>query len=1144
MRFCGNCGARLDEASEASSSASEAPEQLGVLMGADLFKRLQAAGVEAAGQRRNVTVLFADLTGYTALSGRIDSEDLFEIVQRYINLLIKSVYKYEGIIDKITGDGIMALFGAPISHENNAERAVRAALDMQADVAQLSRELYPTIDVELGMRVGLHSGLVVVGGVGSNLMMDYTAIGDTVNLAHRIEEAAPPGTILVSESVYRQTHKLFDCQQISVLNPKGISYPVPAFRVAGTRIQPGLLRGLEGLRAPLTGRDEELKRLGTIADELFKKELGQFVLITGEAGLGKSRLTAEFKTLLAPVNSAILEGQSLAYRRSVSYWMFLDVLYNYLGATPATPPAQIRERLIQLVYRALDTKAAEFLPFFEHLLSLPHSDPAQAEHLSYLDGGQLRQQTLLGVRNLLLAEARRQPLVLILEDLHWADEASLGLLRYLLETLPQAPIIIIGITRRIEDKSLVELVDWAKTHLRTHYHQIDLRSLSEDQSERLLVQLLEMPNIPHDIQAEILQRASGIPFYLEEILRMLIDAEAIQRVKGRWQLMPGANVGTMGVPENLEGLILARFDRLTSVERRILQIASVIGKKFSLSVLETVFDSTAPYNLVQELGILELREFILTLQGSPNPEYTFRHILMSDAIYSTLLRRESSRIHGQVAQAIETIYADRLESQVELLANHYRFSPALDRALHYLIIAGQKAARNNVNEQALQHFEAGIAILDKVTHQPTQAIALRMGLGDVLVFFGDYTAARNHYQAALQVISGQEKPYAYLEDQCALYRKIAKTQERQGEYDRSIADLKLAETVLQSAGRDLPVERARILNDIAWIHFRLGNISEAKQLLLESLELVENTDAYDAIASIFNRLGGIAYNQGDWDLAAGYLRKSIAIRESVHDVVGLATSFNNLGLLEVEMGALDNALENLSHSYELKKQLGQSEGIAMALNNLGWVRIQRGEIEEAHNALQAALELADKIGYASLHRQILKNIGELHLAAHNWQEAADTLQRTIPELIELSVPDQLLDTYRLLGEAALGSDDLNSAIEWNLKAEKLIATLAEKYEELPSIQRGEWQRYQGMLNIKLGNWEEAQRYLKESEVTFQGLRSRIYMGRVAYQMGILAQVQGDWRAAQLKYREAALQFQSVGARLYEKRANEARLSHR
>ena len=517
---------------------------------------------------------------------------------------------------------------------------------------------------------------------------------------------------------------------------------------------------------------------------------------------------------------------------------------------------------------------------------------------------------------------------------------------------------------------------------------------------------------------------------------------------------------------------------------------------------------------------------------------------MSDAIYSTLLRRESSRLHGQVARVIETIYADRLEGQIELLANHYRFSTDLDRALHYLILAGQKAARNNINEQALQHFEAGLEILTKVTYQPSQAISLHMGIGDVLVFFGDYPAARQHYQSALAIITGQASTSTYLEDQCALYRKIAKTQERQGEYDESLRDLQLAEAILQSAGRNMPVERARILNDIAWIHFRLGNLPEAKRLLLESLELVENTDAYDAIASIFNRLGGIAYNEGDWDLAAGYLRKSIAIREAIHDAVGLATSFNNLGLLEVEMGAFDNALDNLTHSYELKHQLGQAEGIAMALNNLGWLRLQRGELDEARQNLQSALELAEQIGYTSLHHQILKNFGELHLANHHWQSAIEALQQTVPELIELNVPDQLLDTYRLLGEASLGANDLDAALAWDRKAKHLIADLDDKYQELPSIQRGEWQRFQGMLEIFREHWNEAHRYLKESEATFQGLRSRFYLGRVAFQMGILAQAQGDWRGAQLKYREAALQFQSVGARLYETQANAARFNHR
>ncbi len=1147
MRFCGNCGSRLQE--EQSNPALNSPaaiadppasEQLGIMMGANLMERLQNAGYEAAGQRRNVSVLFADMTGYTALSESMDSEDIYEIIQQYIRLLINNVYKYEGIVDKLTGDGLMALFGAPIAHENNAERAVRSALDMQSDVSKLSRQLNQEMGIEISMHIGIHAGSVIVGGIGSNLLMDYTAIGDTVNLARRIEEAAHPGTILTSESIYRQTRSFFNFRQVSILNPKGIGHPVQAYRVSGVQTIPGSGRGIDGLRAPMIGRDAELKLLKKSINTLVSRKQGQFVMISGEAGLGKSRLTAEFRASLDQSSLNILEGQSLAYRRSISYWMFLDVVYSYLGLPPSTPQLQMRERLIQNTYQAMGSQATEILPFLEHLLSLPYSDPETAERLRYLDAGQLRQQIFLAIRDLLLVESYRKPILLILDDLHWADEASLELLQFLVQTLRQMPIFILAISRSILPGTMSKIVEQARAQLGSNFHNIELQNLSRDQSEQLLHKLVSIPSLSGKLREEILIRAAGIPFYLEEILRMLIDEGAIRRENYQWQIVPDAEILNLGVPETLQGLILARFDRLEPEQRRVLQVASVIGKNFTLAVLDTVIQLNTRLQVEIVIGSLLEREFILPKANEQEEEYTFRHILMSDAIYGTLLRRERSKLHGQVGQVIENLYSDRLDSQVELLANHYRWSPQLEKALHYLLLAGQKAARNNVHEQAREHFEAALDLLPKVVHEKKQEIDVHFGLGDELVFFGDYASARQYYQEALKIAASEEDGQS-AKIYCALYRSIAKTHERQGDYERALVHLQEGMESLARSTEPSLVERAQIWNDTGWIHFRRGNFSDAQELLTKALKLVEASDAYDAIASIYNRLGGVAYSQGEWDQAANYLRKSIAMRESIGDVVGLATSFNNLGLLEIEMGEFSNALANLTRSYELKTRLGQSEGIAMTLNNLGWLQIDRGELEEAQRALNEALEMARQIGYASLLRLISKNLGKLYLASQEWDQARQVLCETTSALKELGSNDQLVDTFRLLGEAALGSGDLDAAMEWSEKARELFEGFENENEEFSAVQRGELWLYWGELATRMRKFEEARKCLDTSNEIFQELKSRFYQGKVAYQFGELSKAQQDRRNAQLHFREAALLFQSVGAKLEEKRANEARL---
>jgi tetratricopeptide (TPR) repeat protein len=532
------------------------------------------------------------------------------------------------------------------------------------------------------------------------------------------------------------------------------------------------------------------------------------------------------------------------------------------------------------------------------------------------------------------------------------------------------------------------------------------------------------------------------------------------------------------------------------------------------------------------------REFIQPQPGAIDTEYTFRHILMSDAIYGTMLRRERSALHGQVADTMEYLYADRLEEQVEVLANHYRWSPRQDRALHYLILAGQKAARNQVNQQARQHFEVALELLPAVAHTAYQANQIHSGMGDALLFAGDYVESRTCYQRARQTLSNEEAG-AYLEENSALLRKIARTFERQGDYDQAVTHLAMAQSVLDTLPTAFPVERAQVWNDLAWIYFRRGNFPEADRLLNQALNLVKATDAYDVIASIYNRLGGVAYNQGDWEGAATFLRRSIAIRESIRDLANLATSFNNLGLLEIEMGHFDSALENLTRSYELKTRLGQAEGVAMAMNNLGWLRIQRGELDEARQVLQQALYQAQQIGYTSLYWQVLANMGEMYLAAEDWDQARRVLDETARAWQDLGVTDQLADNYRQLGEAALGSGDIDAALAWVKKAGDLLEAIGNEANGHSAVWRARYLRLRGRLAILLGDWLAAQTYFEESRAIFQKLRSRLDQARILYWMGQLAEAQGESAVAQERFSQAAAIFRAVGARLDAQRAEEA-----
>lgn len=1136
MRFCGMCGTALTTASLSplSTTPDITAQQLGVMTGSDLEERFQRAGLETRAKRRAVTVLFVDVAGYTNLSEQVEGEELFTLVQRFTQVLANIVYKYEGAVDKFTGDGLMALFGAPIAHENHAELGVRAALDMLTDVAQLAQELQPQLGVELKLHLGLHTGTVIVGNIGSQQMMNYTAIGDTVNLARRLEEASAPASILVSETVYQQTKSLFAFEPVPALNLKGFQKPLPAYRVMASKAETGVARsGLEGLQAPMIGRETELKRLRESVHQLVEQRYGQFIFITGEAGLGKTRLISELKATLAAEPITIIEGHSLTYRRSAAYWIFIDALRRYLQVEPTTASAEVRARLREQMVGLLGPLVEDSLPYLEHLLSLEISQPIIAKRVASLDGARLRQQVFRAVREWLVAATHERPVLLILEDLHWADEVSLDLIRALVDSLWQAPLLICALSRPTLEGQALDLFKYAHKRLGERAARMELHSLALAESTLLLEQLMDVPDLPQRIREQILQRAAGNPFYLEEILRMLIDAGLLRRDQTHtWQLIASAEAILPRVPDTLQDLIFARFDRLTEAQRQILKIASVIGRQFNWVMLTAVLEHPARRGQRIEQADLRLalqrlaqREFIEPLPHAPEKEFLFKHALVSDAIYNTLLRRDRNELHTLVAEALEQVYANQLEEHIEVLARHYSWSTHHGKALHYLILAGQKAAREFANENARRYYTQALGLLAQVPHEPTQQIAIHTGLGDVLVFIGEYEAAREQYEAALNLLVNEGSlPEAKLRS--GLERRMSKTYERQGNRDDALMCLSVALEALQESDDPDLAEKAQILGDIGWLNFRTGNLEMAQKLLHEALQLVENSQAQEVISSLYNRLGGVAYARNHWLESATYVRKSIALREAIGDWVELATSLNNLGLLEMELGEFDSALQNLTRSYELKSRQGQADGIAVALNNLGEIRLRRGELVEAKTLLQSAYDLARQIGYSVLIVMIQRTLGEVYLAEGDWQMAQHQLRQSLDLGRDLKANDQLPTIHCLLGQAALMAHNVTEAEQWARRLEQLAQDQA---KQISLGQRGEAARFRGELACYKKSWDEALQHLQESAQIFRRTHNRFQLAHTVYQLGRLAEAQGNHQAALSHYQESMNLWQSTGA---------------
>ncbi len=592
-RFCSNCGQPVGGATPVDD---ERRSRIVASTPAPVVEKMHAAHL--AGERKIVTVLFLDVVGSTALAENMDPEDWTLIMNRAFDLLSPVIIKkYEGAIARLLGDAILAFFGAPIAHEDDPVRAVRAALDLLDASRQYAAEVRAQHGIEFAVRVGLNTGPVVVGDVGSDLKFEYTAMGDAVNLAARMQSAARPMTALISENTYRFVAPIFDVNDLGPVEIKGKSEPVRVYEVVKLKAQQGRLRGLTGLESPMVGREAELNSLRQLSAAVGAG-LGRAAVIVGEPGLGKSRLIAEWKAAAPAAGSASgqpgakwAEGRCLSYGQNIPYQLLSDLLQSLVGAGDVDNKPEQRAALQALVDEVVGPAGAlEVFPYLGNLLSLPLDGEAEAR-IKMLDPQALQNQYLASLRQMLRALAQRQPLVVVLDDIHWADPSSTDLLTRLLPLISEAPILLCLVTRPDRDSHGWKLVAAAREKLGAGLTEINLNPLSEADSRQLVSNLLEIESLPDNIRGLILKKAEGNPFFVEEVIRMLIDRGAIYKQGNSWAA--GKEISTIEIPDNLQGLLLARIDRLPDDVKRTLRVASVIaviGRQFSVRVLEQVLE--------------------------------------------------------------------------------------------------------------------------------------------------------------------------------------------------------------------------------------------------------------------------------------------------------------------------------------------------------------------------------------------------------------------------------------------------------------------------------------------------------------------------------------------------------------------------
>ncbi|TMA51527.1 MAG: hypothetical protein E6J80_13380, partial [Deltaproteobacteria bacterium] len=667
------------------------------------------------GERRQLTVMFCDLVGSTTLSTQLDPEELRDVVRAYQESCTTVIQRYEGHIAQHLGDGLLVYFGYPAAHEDDAQRAVCTSLE----IIEALQHLNPHLPHSLQVRIGIHTGLVVVGEIGSSTKREVLALGETPNLAARLQGLAEPDTVVISEATSHLVHGWFDCRALAAQELKGFSTPVTVYRVLGasgvqSRFEVAVQAGL----TPLVGRDLEL---GLLRERWAQAQdgAGQVVLLSGEPGIGKSRLVQELKHVVTQAGAVRIEYRCSSYHQNSAFYPLIEHLQRVLHFTAGDTPQDKLHKLEQTLSRYRFPQS-DTVPLLAALLSLP---PPEGSPSLPLTPQQQRQKTLAALVRWLFEEAERAPVYTVWEDLHWADPSTLEFLTVCLDQTPTARMLMV-LTGRPEFTP-----PWAS---RSHVSHLVLSRLGRQQSSAIVEGVTGGKPLPQEVVQQIANKTDGVPLFVEELTKMVVESGLVREVEGRYEL--NGPLPPLAIPSTLQDSLMARLDRLASV-RDIAQMGATIGREFTYEVLRAVSPLTEES---LQRGLKQLVEVELVYQSGlpPQARYLFKHALVQETAYQSLLKSRRQQLHQQVARVLEEQFPQTVEAQPELVAHHYTEAGLLEQAIPYWQQAGQCAAQRSAHTEAVSHFTKGLELLKTLPDTPErvqQELALQITLGASLV---------------------------------------------------------------------------------------------------------------------------------------------------------------------------------------------------------------------------------------------------------------------------------------------------------------------------------------------------------------------------------------------------------------------------